>query len=337
MQYVADPNSIVISKTDFDNLLRAFDRTIHSGIKDEQSFLRKILNLNKVNSIFSIYENHKNDRFSIQITSNGSKRTNLQIMITDYLSLGYPLQSLIEQTSLFFLLEEIPKLTPPFSYRLISDPRNKIDADINEVMGIIKTIFLEKMENYMKTYNLYSLLNCNALMIYEILLNKNTVGVNTAVVLDNYINNKEKVADATSQPIQLFTSPLMTEEPKIDDINSQEDISKDSDYIETSDEKILQEHEIEGLLTGIEREAIPMYGGGVKHTIFTGQPYFFKLISSKPRCKIHYLKKNRIVNEPIKIKNKRVTMKKNSKKGKKLKKTHRKKTQNKKRKSHKRK
>jgi len=71
-----------------------------------------------------------------------------------------------------------------------------------------------------------------------------------------------------------------------------------------------------------------------------GEPYFFKLISSKPRCKIHYLKKNRIVNEPIKIKSKRVTMKKNSKKNSKKgkkKNTHRKKTQNKKRKSQKKK
>uniref|UniRef100_A0A6C0I4Z3 Uncharacterized protein n=1 Tax=viral metagenome TaxID=1070528 RepID=A0A6C0I4Z3_9ZZZZ len=341
-QSVKNPDSIIISESDFDKLTQTFDRSLHSAITDELSFVRKILNLNEINNIFSIYENNINNRFSIKLTSNGPIRTSLQIMIIDYFSLEFELRSLIEQLPLFFLIEEIPTLTEPFKYRTKANLRTTQEADAKEVWKTIKEIFLEKMEDYMKTYNLNSLLKFNSVIIYETLIDKTNAERNPAKLLNKYKNNEANIgakAEDLEVEVTLLTEPLKLNQPlplnkedgfitilesKIDDLNSQEDVSKENNDNTEVDEFTMQEEKtIEQELKDTEIAIFPsqslatydMHGGAIKHTIIV-KPYFFKPISI-PRCKTYYLKKNRKINQSKTAKKRaeRNTLKGNIRKG----------------------
>lgn len=241
------PDSLLIPEAEFNSFM-TFDRNKHTGITDTQSFVRRILKLDVINNAYAIYEEHLNNPFSVKIT-NGAERTDLQIMIIDYLSLGYSIDSLIEQAPLFFLLDQIPKLRTPFRYRTIGS-RDIQDGDLATITAIIKTKFLDKMQNYIDRYISGIRIDANA--IFNFLITKDSDG--NSVVDYTPIS---RIINAT------VADPQQPGEAKFEESDSQQEFSEGNAGFDIANavEDGRYERELSQTEREIERE---IHGGGGK-------------------------------------------------------------------------
>jgi len=281
MVQLQNPQSLLASDSEYNALISKFDRNKQSGIFDNQSFLRRILNLDSINNIFAQYELHTNEPFYLQLTTNGPKRYDLQTMITDYLIVGYEIKPLIETTPLYFLIEQIPTLKV-FSYRLVADKRTPLFTF--DPLIVIAEVFLEKMKTYITTYASGLNVNAEDILIILFACNKNinyehpeiTSLFGSTPALNNILDRIKHIQSQSNSPnykyeigadqliknyITLFTSngptePIAVDEPKYNDLESQED---DILPIEQNQTIIAENNQLEQDLNDIEKES------GLKH------------------------------------------------------------------------
>jgi hypothetical protein len=147
-----DTNKIIVDGTTYDAFINKFDRANHSSIFDEESLVKRLFtygNSGNITDIFAIYENHTNDPFSMTIVDN-IRRTTLWDMIIDYKKRGYDTGTLFEETPLFFLIEEIPKLK-----KIIFKKNRGTSGDLTAgVIEILEQKFIDKMQTFINKFSI---------------------------------------------------------------------------------------------------------------------------------------------------------------------------------------
>jgi hypothetical protein len=145
----------------FNNIVKSeYNINIHSGIFNEQSLLRRLINFNKVSELFSLLDDEINESFSIKI--NNVTESNIRSIIESYLKTitidnnNYYLKDLelfIEQLPLFFLMRHLDNLnTITFKKQRVN--RNEPEKDLSiQVREKIRNIISSKLKNFCEKYN----------------------------------------------------------------------------------------------------------------------------------------------------------------------------------------
>lgn len=236
-------DKIIITETQYNTFINSFDRANHSSILDEESLVRRLFNFGNINDIFAIYENHTNEPFSMTIDDK-KRRTDLWDMIIDYKKLGFSVDALLEETTLFFLIEMIPKLKR-IEYKIGRGTSGDLTKDI---LPVLRQKFVDKMKVFMTTFNITSM-PINELELFIILLACNpNVGAsnNNAILYSSFEPDFARLiaqCKTVIQPentfgakelidrfLQLGNVPqvIQPNEPKYSDIDSQQDLETDN-------------------------------------------------------------------------------------------------------------
>jgi hypothetical protein len=118
-----------------------------------EGLVRRFFNYGKeggINDIFAIYENHNYNPFSMRIV-NDIHRTDLWDMISDYIKMGFDINSLLEEAPLLFLIEQIPKIKNVD----IRISRTVTSGNItSDVLLKLKEKFVAKMQSFIDTFQI---------------------------------------------------------------------------------------------------------------------------------------------------------------------------------------
>lgn len=247
-----DTNKIIVNGTTYDAFINKFDRANHSSIFDEESLVKRLFtygNSGNITDIFAIYENHTNDPFSMTIVDN-IRRTTLWDMIIDYKKRDYNIGILFEETPLFFLIEEIPRLK-----KIIFKKNRGTSGDLTAgVIEILEQKFIDKMQTFINKFSItVSPFPINAHDLFVILFacnpNVNAVHNNSIpyevfkpLVSQKIIVFKSELAKLSVQDesvgayvllqinnnIGLLPQLVTPDEPKYNDVDSQQDLETDN-------------------------------------------------------------------------------------------------------------
>ena len=145
-----------------------FNISLHSGMYDEVSFLRRVFNFSKISEIFALFYDELYEEFKIKIK--GNFRSEIKDIIELFLDNitkiertdkeKQDLTNYIEQFPLFYLMRNYDYINPPINpinpnkYKFFKPKKSSNDTSekVEYINDILKKVIASKLKNFCKSY-----------------------------------------------------------------------------------------------------------------------------------------------------------------------------------------